>query len=109
MGAENRVQSSRAEELFRSPRYYMYGAKGVAALSFALAEVKTSANPLGTLVQLDQAALPLLPVGVVFCDAEGRILRANRKAEELWGRKVSALEPIQRFSPSLRIETLAGT
>ena len=78
-------------------------------MSFALAEIESAADPLGSLIRLDQAALDLLPVGMFFCDAEGRILRANRKAEELWGRKVSALEPVQRFAGWFRIESLNGT
>jgi two-component sensor histidine kinase len=77
-------------------------------LSFALAEIVQSASPLGALVQLDQAVLDTLPLGIYFCDADGKILRANRTAEELWGRKIDALDTVQRFCGCFRVESLAG-
>jgi two-component sensor histidine kinase len=57
---------------------------------------------------LDQAVLDTLPMGVYFCDGDGKILRVNRTAEELWGRPVSLLDNAQRFCGSFRVETLGG-
>jgi two-component sensor histidine kinase len=57
---------------------------------------------------LDQTVLDLLPIGVYFCDLDGRIVRANRAAEDLWGRKVSSLDTVQRFCGCFRLETLGG-
>jgi PAS domain S-box-containing protein len=63
---------------------------------------------LGSLVQLDQAILDALPVGVYACDVKGQIVRVNRRAIELWGRKPRLLDPAQRFCGSFRVETLEG-
>lgn len=60
------------------------------------------------LSQLDQAVLDAFPIGVYVCDSDGRIVRVNRRAEELWGRKAGSLEEAQRFSGCFRVETLTG-
>jgi PAS domain S-box-containing protein len=74
----------------------------------AVAAIAPVDEGLGSLVQLDQALLDALPIGVYFCDADGQILRVNRAAEVLWGRKASSLEKVQRFCGCFRVENLNG-
>jgi two-component sensor histidine kinase len=59
-------------------------------------------------LELDQAVLDALPVGLYACDSDGCIIRANRKAYELWGRTPRLMDPAQRFCGSFRVESLAG-
>jgi PAS domain S-box-containing protein len=47
--------------------------------------------------------LRILPVAVYVCDAEGRILRFNPKAAELWGREPAIGERDERFCGSHRL------
>jgi two-component sensor histidine kinase len=68
----------------------------------------SSPEVLDQLVQLDQVVLDALPIGLYVCDAEGRIVRANRRAEELWGRRAASLDSAQRFCGCFRVETLTG-
>jgi PAS domain S-box-containing protein len=63
---------------------------------------------LDSLLDLDQAVLDALPIGVCACDADGRILRVNGKAVELWGRVPHLLDPMERFCGCFRIESLDG-
>jgi two-component sensor histidine kinase len=63
---------------------------------------------LDSLLDLDQAVLDTLPIGFYACDRDGCIIRANRKAAELWGRAPRLLDPAQRFCGSFRVETLEG-
>jgi two-component sensor histidine kinase/PAS domain-containing protein len=63
---------------------------------------------LETWLDLDQGVIDALPIGFYCCDSDGEILRANRKAVELWGRPVREIEPLHRFCGSFRIETLDG-
>ena len=63
---------------------------------------------LESLLELEQAVLDALPIGICVCDAEGRILRINRKAVELWGRAPRLFDPSQRFCGSFRVESLEG-
>jgi len=60
------------------------------------------------LVGLEQAVFDVLPIGVYTCDHEGQILRANRKAVELWGRAPRLRDPAQRFCGTFRVESLDG-
>ncbi len=60
------------------------------------------------LVQLDQSVLDALPIGIYACDGEGRILRVNRTAVDLWGRKPALLDSSERFCGCFRVETLTG-
>jgi len=64
--------------------------------------------PLETWLELDQAVLDGLPIGISVCDADGHIVRFNRKAAQLWGRAPRLLDPKQRFCGSFRVESLAG-
>lgn len=57
---------------------------------------------------LDQAILDALPIGVYACDVEGRIVRVNHRAVQLWGRAPKLLDPAQRFCGSFRFESLEG-
>lgn len=63
---------------------------------------------LDQLAELDQAVLDAIPIGIYVCDVEGRIVRVNAKAEELWGRQVALLDRAQRFCGCFRAETLTG-
>ncbi|HXR95964.1 MAG TPA: HWE histidine kinase domain-containing protein [Rhizomicrobium sp.] len=57
---------------------------------------------------LEQTLLDALPIGVCACDAQGLILRVNRKATELWGRAPRLLDSAQLFCGSFRLESLDG-
>jgi PAS domain S-box-containing protein len=57
----------------------------------------------------DGLVLESLPVGVYACDAEGLIVRYNRKAAALWGREPRLGEPDERFCGSYRLLDLGGT
>ncbi|MGB7079510.1 MAG: HWE histidine kinase domain-containing protein [Xanthobacteraceae bacterium] len=63
---------------------------------------------LESLLELDQAILDALPIGVYACDADGQILRVNQRAVALWGRTPRLLDPAQKFCGSFRVETLEG-
>jgi PAS domain-containing protein len=49
---------------------------------------------LEALLDAEQPVLDALPVGIYACDADGRILRVNRKAVLLWGRAPRLLDPV---------------
>jgi PAS domain S-box-containing protein len=59
-------------------------------------------------VELDQAILDALPIGVYACDVEGRIVRVNERAVELWGRAPKLLDSEQKFCGSFWLESLEG-
>jgi PAS domain S-box-containing protein len=61
-----------------------------------------------SLLTLDQAILDALPLGVYACDIEGRIVRVNRRAIELWGRAPKLMDSGQKFCGSFRLESLDG-
>jgi PAS domain S-box-containing protein len=63
---------------------------------------------LESFLELDQAILDALPIGVYACDVDGQILRVNRRAAELWGRAPKLLDPTQKFCGSFRLESLDG-
>jgi two-component sensor histidine kinase len=63
---------------------------------------------LDSLIELDQAVLDAIPIGAYACDVEGRIVRYNSKAVELWGRKPSPFDAAPRFCACFRVETLQG-
>src|ERR1051326_1628087 len=56
----------------------------------------------------DSLLLESLPVGVCACDADGVILRYNRAAAALWGRKPRLGEHAERFCGSYRLLDLGG-
>ncbi|UQR64884.1 PAS domain S-box protein [Bradyrhizobium sp. C-145] len=57
----------------------------------------------------DGVLLDSLPIGVYACDAAGFILRYNRAAAALWGRKPRLGEHAERFCGSYRLLDLGGT
>jgi PAS domain S-box-containing protein len=63
---------------------------------------------LESLLHVDQKILDALPMGIYACDAEGRILRVNKRAIELWGRAPLLRDEAQRFCGSFRVESLEG-
>jgi len=69
-------------------------------------EIPLQTPLLESFLDLDQAILDALPIGVYACDVDGQILRVNRRAVELWGR--TPLDPAQRFSGAFRVESLEG-
>ena len=52
--------------------------------SMHLAEVNSGSNRFLALASLDQAALDALPEAVYLCAPDGRVVRFNQKAVELW-------------------------
>ncbi len=77
-------------------------------MSLLKLDIPVPAPFLDAFLDLDQAILDALPAGIYACDAEGRILRVNRRAIELWGRSPRQLDPSQRFCGAFRIESLDG-
>ncbi|HEY1425435.1 MAG TPA: HWE histidine kinase domain-containing protein [Caulobacteraceae bacterium] len=65
-------------------------------------------GPLEAWLELDQAVLDGLPIGVCVCDARGRIVRVNRRAVQLWGRAPNLNDPEQSFRAAFRVESLDG-
>jgi PAS domain S-box-containing protein len=63
---------------------------------------------LESLLELDQAVLDALPIGIYACDVNGQILRVNREAVRLWGQAPRLLDPAERFCGSYRLESLDG-
>ena len=59
-------------------------------------------------LELDQALLDALPIGVYACDVDGQIIRVNRRAIELWGHAPRLRDQAQRFCGSFRVESLEG-
>jgi PAS domain S-box-containing protein len=63
---------------------------------------------LESFLELDQAVLDALPIGIYACDIDGQIVRVNREAVRLWGQAPRLLDPTQRFCGSFRLESLDG-
>jgi PAS domain S-box-containing protein len=63
---------------------------------------------LESFLDLDQAVLDALPIGIYACDIDGHILRVNREAIRLWGQAPRLLDPTERFCGSYRLESLDG-
>jgi len=90
-----------------SARFYPFFPRKnpVSVLQF---EIPVQTPLLESFLELDQAIFDALPLGVFACDVEGRILRVNRRAIELWGRAPRLKDPVQRFCGSYRVESLDG-
>jgi PAS domain S-box-containing protein len=57
----------------------------------------------------DGTILELLPAAVYVCDADGILLRFNRKAAALWGRTPVAGDPAERYSGACRLFRADGS
>ena len=77
-------------------------------MSLLKLDIPIQAPLLESFLELDQAILDALPMGVYACDVDGQILRVNRRATELWGQTPRLLDSTQRFCGSFRLETLDG-
>ena len=62
-----------------------------------------TANSFAALAELDQAALDALPLAVYLCAGDGRVIRFNDRAAELWGRAPRMTDPGERYCGSLRL------
>jgi PAS domain S-box-containing protein len=63
-------------------------------------EVAPAAEPL---LNIDDTILELLPSAVYVCDAQGVIVRYNRKAAALWGAAPLPGDPNRRFGGAFRL------
>src|SRR6202012_309171 len=79
-----------------------------ARMSLLKLDIPIQTPLLESFLDLDQAILDALPIGVYACDIDGQILRVNRRAIELWGRSPKLLDPAQKFCGCFRVETLQG-
>jgi PAS domain S-box-containing protein len=70
----------------------------------ALAQSRGPDNPFG----FSERLLELLPAAVYICDAGGTIVRYNRRAAELWGRRPKPGDTDQRFCGSYRLYRVNG-
>ncbi|HEY4140984.1 MAG TPA: PAS domain-containing protein, partial [Pseudolabrys sp.] len=61
-----------------------------------------------SLLELDQAILDALPLGIYACDADGQIVRVNQRAIELWGRAPRLHDQAHLFCGTFRVETFEG-
>ena len=71
-------------------------------------EARATSARMQSLLDLDQVVLDALPLGVCACDGEGRIIRYNHRAAELWGREPRLHDPMERFGGPFQVETLDG-
>jgi len=71
--------------------------------NLALSEPSATASLTTPLFALDDTILELLPAAVYVCDAQGVIVRYNKKAAELWGRSPRIGDTEARFCGSHRL------
>src|SRR5262245_38264463 len=57
---------------------------------------------------LPEALWDVVPAAVYVCDAEGTIVRFNRRAAQLWGREPRLLNPDERFCGAHRLYALTA-
>lgn len=82
----------------------------IADFSHAQASESGSAsNAFIALASLDQAALDAFPQAVYLCAGDGRVVRFNNTAAELWGRAPHLDDPYERFCGSFRLYRTDGT
>ena len=79
-----------------------------APMSLLKLDIPIQTPLLDTFLEMEQAILDALPIGVYACDVDGQILRVNRRAIELWGQAPRLLDPAQRFCGAFRLESLEG-
>ncbi len=73
------------------------------------AQSDSPSNSFMALANLDQAAIDAFPQAVYLCAGDGRVVRFNDKAVELWGRTPRAGDPEERFCGSYRLYLTDGT
>jgi len=61
------------------------------------------------LADLEQEAIDAIPVAVYLCASDGRVIRFNNKAVDLWGRTPRLTDPGERFCGSFRLYRTDGT
>jgi PAS domain S-box-containing protein len=71
-------------------------------------ETAIPSRGLASLMDLDQAILDAIPMGVYACNADGLIMRVNARATQLWGRTPRLLDPTQLFCGTFRLNSLDG-
>jgi PAS domain S-box-containing protein len=71
-------------------------------------EVNAISSSFVALATLDQTTMDALPGAVYVCAADGRVIRFNRRAAELWGRSPKAGDPQERFCGSHRLYQTDG-
>jgi PAS domain-containing protein len=71
--------------------------------------VPTEAVAADALLHLNGKLLDLLPGAVYFCDAEGVVVRWNRRAADLWGREPNVSNRTERFCGSYKLYRPDGT
>ena len=67
-----------------------------------------NSNSFMALASLDQAAMDASPEAVSLYAGDGRVLRFNQKAAELWGRTPTVGDPQERFCGSFRLYRTDG-
>jgi len=72
-------------------------------------ESASASNAFMALASLDQAALDALPQAVYLCAGDGRVVRFNDRAAQLWGRAPHLDDPQERFCGSFRLYRTDGT
>jgi PAS domain S-box-containing protein len=55
------------------------------------------------------ALLEQLPIGICICDAQGNLVRYNRRAAEIWGRAPEPGDAQCRFTGALRVYSTEGS
>ena len=78
-------------------------------MTFAnLVEANPDSNSFMALAHLDQVAMDALPLAVYLCAEDGRVVRFNQKAAELWGRTPKPGDSGERFCGSFRLYRTDG-
>jgi two-component sensor histidine kinase len=72
-------------------------------------DLAPASNSFTALARLDQAALDAFPQPVYLCAGDGRLVRFNHKAVDLWGRTPRLGDPQERFCGSVRLYRTDGT
>jgi len=72
-------------------------------------EAVSACNSFMALADLHQDAMDALPQAVYLCAGDGRVVRFNQKAVELWGRVPRLGGPEERFCGSYRLYRTDGT
>lgn len=66
-------------------------------MTLHLVERPSRPEAFSALARLEQAAMDALPEATWLCASDGRMIRFNRKAAELWGRTPNIADPEERF------------